>query len=71
MMMELKNSLTGQTHEHGIKQWKQDRDPREPLFRFKRNLVYFSVGNEKVYMSTQLKGHKTFFLPFNKFHAFF
>ena len=66
VMMELKNSLTGQTHEHGIKQWKQDRDPREPLFRFKRNLVYFSVGNEKVYMSTQLKGHKTFFLPFNK-----
>ena len=66
VMIELKNELTGQNHEHGIKQWKQDRDPKEPLFRFKRNLVYFSVGNEKVVMSTQLKKDKTYFLPFNK-----
>ena len=66
VMLELKNSLTGQTHLDGIKQWKQDRDPKEPLFRFKRNLVYFSIGNEKVYMSTQLKKDKTYFLPFNK-----
>ena len=66
VMLELKNELTGQDHTHGIKQWKQDRDPKEPLFKFKRNLVYFSVGNEKVYMSTRLMGDKTFFLPFNK-----
>ena len=66
VMLELKNELTGQNHEDGIKQWKQDRDPIEPLFKFKRNLVYFSVGNEKVYMTTQLKKDKTFFLPFNK-----
>ena len=66
VMSELKNSLTGQTHLDGIKQWKQDRDPKEPLFRFKRNLVYFSVGNEKVSMTTRLRSDKTFFLPFNK-----
>lgn len=66
MMLELKNSLTGQDHTHGIKQWKFDRDPKEPLFRFKRNVVYFSVGNEKVFMSTRLSGSKTRFLPFNK-----
>ena len=66
VMLELKNSLTGQTHLDGIKQWKQDRDPKEPLFRFKRNLVYFSLGNEKVSMTTRLRGDKTFFLPFNK-----
>ena len=66
MMLELKNSLTGQNHINGIKQWKYDRDPKEPLFRFKRNLVYFSVGNEKVFMSTRLSGSKTRFLPFNK-----
>ena len=66
VMLELKNSLTGQTHLDGIKQWKQDRDPKEPLFRFKRNLVYFSVGNEKVSMTTRLRSDKTFFLPFNK-----
>ena len=40
MMLELKNSLTGQDHTHGIKQWKFDRDPKEPLFKFKRNMVY-------------------------------
>jgi len=66
VMMELKNSLTGQTHLNGEKQWKYDRDPKEPLFRFKRNLVYFSVGNEKVSMTTRLMGSKTRFLPFNK-----
>ncbi len=66
VMMELKNTLTGQNHIDGEKQWKFDRDPKEPLFRFKRNLVYFSVGNEKVSMTTRLMGSKTRFLPYNK-----
>ena len=66
VMMELKNTLTGQNHTDGEKQWKYDRDPKEPLFRFKRNLVYFSVGNEKVSMTTRLMGGKTRFLPYNK-----
>lgn len=65
-MLELKNELTGQDYEDGVKQWKQDRNPNEPLFKFKRNLVYFSVGNDKVYMSTRLLKDETFFLPFNK-----
>lgn len=63
---ELKNSLTGQFVDQAIQQYKHDRDPREPLFRFKRCLVHFAVGNEKVYMTTQLAGEDTFFLPFNK-----
>jgi len=66
LTMELKNSLTGQFVEEAIKQYKKDRDPREPLFKFKRCLVYFAVGNEKVYMATKLQGEKTFFIPFNK-----
>jgi len=66
VMMELKNSLTGQNHIDGEKQWQHDRDPKEPLFKFKRNLVYFSVGNEKVSMTTRLMGDKTRFLPYNK-----
>jgi len=66
ILMELKNTLTGQNHINGEKQWKYDRDPKEPLFKFKRNLVYFSVGNEKVSMTTRLMGGKTRFLPFNK-----
>jgi len=66
MMLELKNSLTGQTHLNAMSQWKKDRDSREPLFKYKRNLVYFAVGNEKVYMTTRLKNSQTVFLPFNK-----
>jgi len=51
---ELKNSLTGQFVEEAVKQYKEDRDPKEPLFQFKRCLVHFAVGNEKVYMTTRL-----------------
>ena len=65
LTMELKNSLTGQKVENAIKQYRQDRDPKEPLLAFKRCLVHFAVGNEKVYMTTRLMGVKTRFLPFN------
>ena len=63
---ELKNSLTGQFVEDAIKQYRQNRDPAEPLFRFKRCLVHFAVGSEKVFMTTRLRGNDTWFLPFNK-----
>jgi type I restriction enzyme R subunit len=62
---ELKNSLTGQFVEEAIKQYEKDRDPREQLFKFKRCLVHFAVGNEKVFMTTRLQEDKTRFLPFN------
>ena len=65
-ILELKNSLTGQTHVDAEKQYREDRDPKEPLFRFKRCLVFFAVGNEKVSMTTRLSGQKTRFLPYNK-----
>ncbi len=63
---ELKNSLTGQFVEEAIKQYRNDRDPKEALFKFKRCLVHFAVSNEKVAMTTRLAGGKTRFLPFNK-----
>ena len=64
---ELKNALTGQNHHNAIKQYIQDRDPKgEPFLEFKRCLVHFAVGTEKVFMTTQLKGKSTYFLPFNK-----
>jgi type I restriction enzyme, R subunit len=63
---ELKNSLTGQFVEDAIKQYKNDRDPKEPLLQFKRCLVHFAIGSEKVFMATKLEGDNTFFLPFNK-----
>jgi type I restriction enzyme R subunit len=64
--MELKNALTGQKQTHAIKQYMQDRDPKEPLLQFQRCLVHFAVGTEKVSMCTELKGKSTYFLPFNK-----
>ena len=64
--MELKNSLTGQVFTDAEKQYRTNRDPREPLFQFKRCLVHFAVGNEKVSMTTRLQGNKTRFFPFNK-----
>lgn len=64
---ELKNALTGQNHHHAIKQYLQDRDPKgEAFLEFRRCLVHFAVGTEKVFMTTQLKGKSTFFLPFNQ-----
>ena len=66
---ELKNPLTGQRAEHARKQYKTDRDGRDPLFRFKeRALVHFAVDPDEVWMTTQLKGAETYFLPFNKGH---
>jgi type I restriction enzyme R subunit len=64
--IELKNALTGQYLHNAIKQYINDRDPKEPLFEFKRCLVHFAVSTEKVSMSTELKGKQTRFLPFNK-----
>ena len=64
--LELKNSLTGQVVEDAEKQYKEDRDPREPLFKFRRCLIHFAVGNEKVSMTTRLAGGGTRFFPFNK-----
>ncbi|PCJ11042.1 MAG: restriction endonuclease subunit R, partial [Planctomycetota bacterium] len=65
LTMELKKSLTGQTVEKAKKQYKFDRDPKEPFLAFKRCLVHFAVGNEKVSMTTRLSSAKTRFLPFN------
>jgi len=64
---ELKNQLTGQNAEHAKYQYRNDRDPRERIFEFKkRALVHFAVDPDVVWMTTRLDGTKTFFLPFNK-----
>ena len=65
--IELKNPLTGQSVEDARRQYKQDRDPREPIFEFKRRaLVHFAVDTESVLMTTRLAGAATHFLPFDK-----
>jgi len=65
--LELKNLMTAQTWRHAVTQYKNDRDPADPLFQFKkRTLVHFAVDTDEVYMSTRLSGRSTSFLPFNK-----
>jgi len=65
--VEIKNPMTGQTVEHALHQYRNDRDPREPIFEFKRRmLVHFAVDTEAVFMTTRLAGSATHFLPFNR-----
>ena len=63
---ELKNSLTKQTVEDAVEQYKRDRDPREKLFEFGRCIVHLAVDDAQVMFCTQLKGKASWFLPFNK-----
>ena len=63
---ELKNSLTKQTVEDAVQQYKRDRDPRERLFEFGRCVVHFAVDDTEVRMCTELRGKGSWFLPFNK-----
>jgi len=65
--MELKNLLTGQNYKHAIKQYEDDRNPRDLLLTFKkRAIVHFAVDTEQVWMTTWLRKLDTVFLPFNK-----
>src|SRR5690606_11082338 len=62
------------TVHNAISQYKKTRLPKdpqtnkpEPLLTFKRGaLVHFAVSQYEVYMTTQLAGDSTYFLPFNK-----
>ena len=62
---ELKNSLTKQTVEDAVWQYKKDRNPREKLFEFGRCVVHFAVDDHEVKFCTHLKGKASWFLPFN------
>ena len=63
---ELKNSLTKQTVEDAVGQYKRDRDPRELLFRFGRCVAHFAVDDGEVRFCTHLKGKGSWFLPLNQ-----
>ena len=64
---ELKNPGTGQSWRNAIRQYKENRNFRAPLFEFKkRALVHFAVDPDEVHMTTRLAGTKTSFLPFNR-----
>lgn len=73
---ELKNSLTKQTAEDAVEQYKRDRDPKELLFQFGRCIAHFAVDDHEARFCTELKAPRSkgkqagvagdsWFLPFN------
>lgn len=63
--IELKFNPSGQSVQDAIKQLK-GRNAKNRLFRFEQGvLASFAVDTLEVYMTTQLKGQETYFLPFN------
>ena len=62
---ELKSQTAGQNVKHAIKQYRTDRKPNDLIFR-SRSLVNFALDENDVFMTTQLKGVSTTFLPFNQ-----
>lgn len=63
--IELKFNPSGQSVQDAIKQLK-GRNAKNRLFRFEQGvLASFAVDALEVYMTTQLKGQETYFLPFN------
>ena len=63
---ELKNSLTKQTVDDAVWQYKKDRNPRERLFEFGRCVAHFAVDDHEIRFCTHLQGKASWFLPFNK-----
>ncbi|MDX3315845.1 type I restriction endonuclease [Streptomyces sp. ME03-5684b] len=61
---ELKNPLTGQGVEQAKEQYRTDRDPTELIFT-RRVIANFAVDPDLVFVTTQLRGRSTQFLPFN------
>ena len=65
--IELKNPATRQTWKHAVQQYKTDRDPHAPLFRFMKGaVVHFAADPDEVHMATCLNKEQTNFLPFNR-----
>lgn len=64
---ELKDQFKNQDYECAIEQWKEDRDPKEPVFKFEQRFFgYFAVDLYDVWMTTELRGEQTEFRPFNQ-----
>ena len=63
---ELKNQLTKQNVDDAVQQYKDDRDPREILFQFKRCMVHFAMDDARIKFCTRLAGKDSWFLPFDR-----
>ncbi|MCL3861737.1 type I restriction endonuclease subunit R [Actinotalea sp. K2] len=66
LTFELKNSITKQTVEEAVEQYKRDRDPRELLFAFGRCMAHLAVDDHRARFCTRLAGKASWFLPFDQ-----
>ena len=66
LTMELKNQLTKQNTDDAVEQYKNDRDPKDILFSFKRCMAHFAIDDATIKFCTKLSGRSSWFLPFNK-----
>ena len=64
--MELKNAFTHQAVGNAIRQYQNDRSPKDKIFNFGRCLVHFAADTDHIYMTTELQRRETTFMPFNK-----
>ncbi len=64
---ELKNPLTGQSVEHAMLQYRNNRDPKNRTLK-RVGMVHFAADPYSVAMTTHLAGKRTRFLPFNQGH---
>lgn len=63
---ELKCNQSGQNYTHAIHQYRAERNPKTRLFLKKAGcFVNFAMDLEECYMTTELRGLETYFLPFN------
>ncbi len=64
--IELKCNFSGQSYEDAIYQFRNERDYKNRIFKFKQGvLVNFAMDLNEVYMCTKLNGASSYFLPFN------
>ena len=68
IMIELKKQTAGQNAGfEGTKQFREDRNPNELIFKFnQRTLAYFTIDEFEAFVTTKLDKKETSFLPFNK-----
>jgi type I restriction enzyme R subunit len=66
LTMELKNAFTHQAVQNAIKQYMNDRNPKDKIFQLGRCMVHFAVDTTQIYMAGSLAGVNTVFFPFNK-----
>ena len=64
--MELKNAFTYQAVQNAIKQYQNDRSPKDKIFHLGRCMAHFAADTSQVYMTGALARKKTVFFPFNK-----